>query len=99
MRMVVVKARPVGKHEVAFHLVKRKRPMRIELGELVLFLVLRQSGHAESSGIFVRIFSGIIPPAFERPHQVRTDELHRLDDGIKVIPVMPRDAVLSFDAK
>src|SRR5215213_10032533 len=61
MGMVVVKPGTIRKNEVAFHFVERERPMRIDLGKLILLLVLSQTRHAEPAGVFVWIFAGIIP--------------------------------------
>ena len=73
--------------------------MAIEAGKLVLFLVLRQTRHAEASRVLVRIFSGIVPSPLERPHEIRPDQFHGFQDGIDLIAIMPRDAVLRFNAK
>ena len=97
--MIVVEARPVRKHQIAFHVAKREWTMRIEAGVLVFFFVLGQSGDAKSPGVLVRIFSGIIPEPLEGSEEIGTHQFHRLDDRIDLVPVMPRNAVFGFDAK
>jgi hypothetical protein len=96
--MIVVKPCTVREHQIAFHLVKRERPMRIEARKLIFFSVLGQSGHAEAPRILMWIFSGIIPSALERAHEIRSHQLHGLHDRIDLVAVMPCDAVLRFDA-
>ena len=99
MGMVVVKARAVRQHEITFHLMKRKRPMCIELGELVLFFVLRKTRHAESPRVFVWIFTSIIPAPLKRGRQMRANELHGLDDRIDLLEIVPRDPIFRFNSK
>ena len=57
MGVVVVESRAVRQDQIALHLVKRKRSMRVDLGEIVLFFVLLQAGHTESPRILMRIFT------------------------------------------
>ena len=97
--MVVVESRAVRQDQIALHLVKRKRSMRIDLGEIVLFFVLLQAGHAESARILMRIFTPIVPPRFEIAGQMGAHQLHRLLDGINRIEILSGDPVFRFYAE
>ena len=74
--MIVIKPRAVRKDEVALHLVERKRPMRVDLRKLVLFLILLQSGRSKAARIFVRIFATVIPRPLKGSRQIaRTNSI------------------------
>ena len=73
--------------------------MGVNLGEIILFLVLLQTGHAEAARILMRIFAAIIPSAFELAGQMGTHQLHRLLDGIDRIEILARNAIFSFNAE
>ena len=70
--------------------------MGIDLGEIILFLVLLETGHAEPAGILMRIFAPIVPPTFEIAGQVRADQFHRFFDRIDRLEILPRDPVFRF---
>ncbi len=99
VRMVIIETRAVGKDQIALHLMKRERPMGIDLGELVFLFILLQAGDPKPSRILVRIFATIVPPAFERGRQMGPHQLHRLHDRINRVLVFPGDPILCFDAE
>ena len=67
MGMIVIEARAVRQDQIAFHFVKRERPMGIDLGKLILFLVLLQTGDAEPPRILMRIFAPVVPRRSKLP--------------------------------
>ena len=70
--------------------------MGIHFGEFILLLVLLEARYAKPAGIFVRIFTMVIPPAFEIAGQVRADQFHRFFDRIAHFEIFPRDPVFRF---
>ena len=63
--MIVIEACAVRENQIALHLMKRKRPMGIDLGKLVLFFILLQAGDPKPPRILVRIFTAIVPAPLE----------------------------------
>ena len=90
--MVVVEPCAVRQDEIALHLMEGKRPMRIDFGKLILFLILLQSGYAEAACILVRIFTAVIPSTLEGSRQIGPHQLHRFHhriDEVEIFRVMP----------
>ena len=97
--MIVVEPCAVRKNEIALHLMKRKWPMGIDLGELVFFFILLQAGYPKSARILVWIFTAIVPAPFERGSQMSPHKFHRLHDRIDRVLVFSRNPILCFNAK
>ena len=97
--MIVIEACAVRKNQIAFHLMKRKRPMGIDLGELVFFFILLQAGYSEPPRILVRIFTAIVPAPLERGRQMGPYQFHRFHDRIDRVLVFPRNPILCLDLK
>ena len=97
--MIVIEACAVRENQIALHLMKRKRPMGIDLGELILFFILLQTGYSEPPRILVRIFTAIVPAPLERGRQMGPHQLHRLHDRIDRILIFPGNPILCFDAE
>ena len=97
--MVVVKPRTVRQDQIALHLVKRKWSMRIDLGEVVLFLVLLQTGDSETARVLMRVLTSIVPAPFKLAGQVGTDQFHRFLDGVDGIQILAGDAIFRFNAE
>ncbi len=97
--MVVVETCAVREDQIALHLMKRKRPMGIDLGELVFFFVLLQAGNPKPPRILVRIFTTIVPPPLERSSQMGSHQFHRLHDRIDRVLVFPGNPIFRFNAE
>ena len=97
--MIVIEACAVRENQIALHLMKRKRPMGIHFGELVLFFILLQTGHSEPPRILVRILTAIVPAPLERGRQVGPYQFHRLHNRIDRVLVFPGNPILCFDAE
>ena len=82
--------------QITFHLMKRKGAMRIDLGEVILFLVLLQPRHAEPARILMRVLASIVPPTFEIAGQMGPYQLHRFFDRIDHLEIFSRDPVFRF---
>ena len=95
-RIVVVESRAVRQDQITFHLMKRKGAMRIDLGEVILFLVLLQPRHAEPARILMRVLASIVPPTFEIAGQMGPYQLHRFFDRIDHLEIFSRDPVFRF---
>ena len=99
VRMVVIEACAVREDQIALHLMKRERPMGIDLGELVFFFILLQAGDPKPPRILVWIFTAIVPAPLERGRQMGPHQFHRLHDRIDHILVFPGNPILCFDAE
>ena len=97
--MIVIEACAVRENQIALHLVKRKRPMGIDLGELVFFFILLQAGYPKSARILVWIFTAIVPAPLERGRQMGPYQFHRLHDRIDRVLVFSGNPILCFDAE
>src|SRR5688500_15657942 len=96
MGVVVVEPGAVRQDQITLHLVKREGATGINLGEVILFLVLLQTRHAEPARILMWVFASIVPPTFEIAGQVGSYQLHRFFDRIDHLEIFSRDPVFRF---
>src|SRR2546423_9417865 len=77
MRVVIVKARTVREHEIAFDFFETQRPFSVDLVVGRFIRVLEQTWRAKAPRVAMRIFEPIIPLHVGAVFRVRTDQLDR----------------------
>ena len=97
--MIVVKARTVGKDEVAFDFLKAQRSILVDLVISRFISILHQLFGAKTACIEMRIFQLVIPLHVRAMLGITPHQLDRFGHNIEIFRAGNSDAVLCFQPK